>query len=323
MKAVIWTKYGPPEVLQLQEIEKPSPKDNEILVKVHAATVIKGDCEMRSLKLSFFLALTMRMYVGFRKPKRYVILGQDFAGEIKSVGKDVKLFKNGSQIFGSTGFRGAYAEYIILPEEATLAIKPANISYEEAAAVPMGGLNALYFLKKANIQNGQKVLINGASGSIGTFAVQLAKYFGANVTGVASTDKLDMVRSIGADQVIDYRSEDFTKSGEKYDIIFDVVRKSSFSGCINSLKKKGIYLQTNHGLFRRVRGRLTSMVRQKKVISGVITERTEDLIYLIELIEAGEIKSVIDKSFPLEQTAEAHRYVEAGKKKGNVVINVH
>ncbi len=323
MKAIIWTKYGSPDVLKLREIEKPIPKDNEILVKVHTATATTGDCELRSLKLPFYYTFLFRMYAGFRKPKRHLILGQDVAGSIEAIGENVKLFKEGDQIFGNTGFNGAYAEYICLPEDAILAIKPANVSFEEAATVPLGGLNALYFLRKVNIQSGQKVLINGASGSIGTFAVQLAKYFGANVTGIASTGKLDMVQSIGADHVIDYTSEDFTKSGEKYDVIFDVVRKSSFSGCIRSLKKKGIYLQTNHGLLRGVRGRWNSIVRQKKVISGIITESTEDLIYLIELIEAREIKPVIDKSFPLEQTAEAHRYVEAGKKKGNVVINVH
>ena len=270
MQAIVWTKYGPPDVLQLQDIEKPIPKDNEILIKVHTATVTKGDCEMRGLKLPFFLALTLRMVNGFRKPKRHVILGQEIAGEVKSVGKKVELFKEGVQVFGLTGFIGAYAEYISLPEKAILSIKPANISYEEAAAIPTGGLNALYFLRKANLKKNQDVLINGASGTIGTFAVQLAKYFGANVTGVASKEKLEMVQSIGADYVIDYTKEDFTKSAETYDIIFDVVRKSSYSGCIRSLKKKGFYVQTNHGLMRRIRGRLTSMIGKKKVISGMI-----------------------------------------------------
>ncbi|MHA2288316.1 MAG: NAD(P)-dependent alcohol dehydrogenase, partial [Promethearchaeota archaeon] len=218
---------------------------------------------------------------------------------------------------------GAYAEYVCLPEDGQLTIKPANMSYGEAAAVPLGGLNAIFFLKKGNIQSGQKVLINGASGSIGTFAVQIAKHFGAEVTGVASTNKLDMVRSIGADHVIDYSQEDFTESGKTYDIIFDVVKKSSFSGCVKSLNKKGVYLQTNHLFFRMIRGRWTTLTSNKTVITKIMPKNTKDLIYLKELIEAGEIKSVIDRSYPLEQTVEAHRYVETGQKKGNVVINVH
>jgi len=323
MKAIIWTNYGPPDVLQLNDIEKPSPKDNEILLKIHAATVTMGDCEMRSLKFSPSLAFFMRLYNGIRKPKKITILGQDVAGKIEAVGKDVTLFKKSDKVFGSTGFNmGAYAEYLCLPEKAMMAIKPTNMNYEESAAVPLGGLNALYFLRKADIQSGQKVLINGAGGSIGTFAVQLAKSFGALVTGVDSTEKLEMLRSIGTDHVIDYTQEDFTKSGETYNVIFDVVRKSSYSGCIRSLKKKGIYLQTNHGLSRRVRGLWISMTSSKKVIGGTISEGTEDLIFLKELIEAGKLKPVIDRSYPLEQTAEAHKYVETGHKKGNVVIIV-
>jgi NADPH:quinone reductase-like Zn-dependent oxidoreductase len=328
MKAIVWTKYGPPGVLKLKEVEKPIPKDNEVLIKVHAATVTAGDCEMRSLKFPIWLSLPMRIYTGLRKPKRITILGQELAGEIEAVGKDVKLFKKGDQVFAATGFSmGAYAEYICLPEEpkemeGLLAIKPANMTYEEAAAVPTGGLNALHFLRKGNIQSGQKVLINGSGGSIGTFAVQLVKYFGAEVTGVDSTGKLDMLRSISADQVIDYTQEDFTKSGETYDVIFDVVGKSSFSGCIRSLKKEGIYLSANPGLSSSVRGLWTSMTSSKKVIVGTASYKTEDLIFLKELIEAGKITSVIDRRYPLEQIVEAHRYVEKGGKKGNVVITL-
>ena len=323
MKAIIWTGYGSPDVLQLKEVEKPSPKNNEILLKIYAASVTMGDCEMRSLKFSRSLAFFMRIYNGLKKPKKIKILGQDAAGEIEAVGEDVTLFKKGDQVFGSTGFKmGAYAEYLCLPEKCIMAIKPTNMTYKEAAAVPLGGLNALYFLKKANIKNEQTVLINGAGGSIGTFAVQLAKSFGAIVTGVDSTGKLEMLRSIGIDYVIDYTQEDFTKTVERYDVIFDVVRKSSFSGCIKLLNKKGIYLQTNHGMLRRIRGRLNSIRSSKKVISGTIPEATEDLIYLKELIEAGKVKSVIDRCYPLEQTSEAHRYVETGQKKGNVVIIV-
>jgi 2-desacetyl-2-hydroxyethyl bacteriochlorophyllide A dehydrogenase len=323
MKAMIWTKYGSPNGLQLREVEKPTPKDNEVLIRVHAATVTAGDCEMRSLKFPLFLSLPIRMYVGLRRPTRIKIMGQELAGEIESVGQDVKRFKKGDQVFAAAGFGfGAYAEYTCLSEDGVLAIKPTNLTYEEAAAVPVGGLEALHFLRKANILSGQKVLISGAGGSIGTFAVQLAKYFGAEVTGVDSTGKLDMLRSIGTDHVIDYTQDDFTQSGETYDVILDVMGKSSFSRCIRSLTPNGHYLLLNAGLSQIVRGRWTSMSSSKKVIIGAASQKTEDLIFLKELIEAGKIKSVIDRSYPLEQIAEAHRYVDTGHKKGNVVITV-
>ena len=328
MKAIVWTEYGPPDVLQLKEVEKPTPKEDEVLIRIYATTVTAGDCEMRSLKFPLFLSLPMRIYVGIRKPTRIKIIGQELAGEIEAVGVDVKRFKEGDQVFASTGFgSGTYAEYTCLPEEpnemeGVLALKPANMTYEEAAAVPVGGLEALHFLRKGNIQSGQKLLINGAGGSIGTFAIQLAKYFGAEVTGVDSTGKLDTLRSIGADQVIDYTQEDFTKSGEIYDVIFDVVGKSSFSGSIRSLKQNGRYLLANPGLSQMVRGRWTSMTSSKKVIFGAASGTTEDLIFLKELIEAGKIRAVIDRRYPLEQIAEAHRYVETGHKKGNLVIIV-
>jgi len=323
VKAIVWTKYGPPDVLQLKEVAKPAPRDNEVLVKVRATTVTAGDCEMRSLKFPLLLSLPMRMYVGFRKPKRITILGQELAGEIESVGKDVKRFKKGDQVFAATGLGfGAYAEYKCLPEDGVLAIKPANMTHEEAAAVPVGGLEALHFLRKANILSGQKVLIIGAGGSIGTFAVQLARYFGAEVTGVDSTGKLDMLRSIGTDHVIDYTQDDFTKSGETYDVILDVMGKSSFSRSIRSLKPNGRYLLLNAGLSQRVRGRWASMSSSKKVIIGAASQKREDLIFLKELIEAGKIQAVIDRRSPLEQTAKAHQYVETGHKKGNVVIAV-
>jgi len=326
MKAIVWTEYGPPDVLKLQEVEKPTPKDNEVLIKIYATTVTMGDCEQRSLKMQFWYALPMRAYVGFNRPTRITILGMDLAGEIEAAGKEVKRFKNGDQIFGSSGIGfGTNAEYICLPEEpeaGVLAIKPANMTFEEAAAVPVGGLEALCFLRQGNVQSGQKVLINGAGGTIGTFAVQLAKYFGAEVTGVESTGKLDMLRSIGADQVIDYTQEDFTKRGETYDFILDVVRKSSFSGSIRSLKQNGRYLIANPGLSQMVRRLWSSMTSSKKVMFGAASQKTEDLIYLKELIEAGKIKSVIDRYYPLEQIPEAHRYVETGGKKGHVVITV-
>jgi 2-desacetyl-2-hydroxyethyl bacteriochlorophyllide A dehydrogenase len=328
MKAIIWTKYGPPEVLQLKEVEKPAPKDNEVLIRIYATTVTAGDCELRRLKLPLYFSLPMRIYVGFRKPTRITIPGMELAGEIESAGKDVTRFRQGDQIFGTSGFgMGAYAEYICLPEEpaeteGVLVKKPVNMTYEEASAVPVGGLEALHFLRKVNIQNGQKILINGAGGSIGTFAVQLAKSFGAEVTGVDSPGKLDMLRSIGADQVIDYTQEDFTKSGETYDVIFDVIGKSSFSRSLRALKQNGRYLLANPGLSQMVRGRWTSMISSKKVVFGAASHRTKDLLFLKELIEAGKIKSVIDRRYPLEQIAEAHRYVETGQKKGSVVITV-
>jgi NADPH:quinone reductase-like Zn-dependent oxidoreductase len=272
------------------------------------------------------LSLPIRLYAGLRRPTRITIIGQELAGEIEAVGKKVTLFKEGDQVFGATGLGfGAYAEYKCLPgvpEEGVLAIKPANVTYAEAACIPTGGLEALHFLRKANIQSGQKVLINGAGGSIGTFAVQLAKYYGAEVTGVDSTGKLDMLHMIGADHVIDYTHEDFAKSGDTYDVIFDVVGKSSFSRSIRSLKQNGRYLIANPGLSLMVRGQWTSRTSSKKVFVGAASQKTEDLIILKELIEAGKIKPIIDRYYPLEQIVEAHRYVETGHKKGNVVIMV-
>ncbi len=328
MKVIIWTAYGPPEVLQLQELEKPIPKENEVLIRIHATTVTAGDCEMRSLKMPLMLGIPMRLYAGPRKPTRIKIIGQEFAGEIEAVGKEVKLFKQGDQVFGSTGFgTGAYAEYICLPEtpqemDGPLALKPVNMTYEEAATVPTGGLEALHFLRKGNIQRGESVLINGAGGSIGTYGIQLAKYYGAEVTGVDSTEKLDMLRSIGADQVIDYTQEDFTKNGQTYDVIFDVVGKSPYSDSVRSLKGNGRYLLANPGISQMVRAGWTSKSSSKKVIVGAASHKIEDLLTLKELIEVGVLKSIIDRRYPLEQTAKAHRYVETGRKKGNVVIIV-
>jgi len=323
MKAIVWTEYGPPDGLKLKEVEKPNPKDNEVLIRVHATTVTTGDCEMRSLRLPVLFRLMVRIYNGPRRPKRVTILGQELAGEIESVGRDVRTFRKGGSVFAATGFNfGAYAEYICMPEEGAVATKPTNMTYEEASAVPVGGLNALHFLRKGNVQGGQKVLIIGAGGSIGTFAVQIAKSLGAEVTGVDSTKKLDMLRSIGADHVIDYTQEDFTKSGETYDAIFDVIGKSSFSGCMKSLKENGILLLGNPSLLKRVRGRLTSMTDGKKVIDSTASYTTENLTALKELIEAGRIRSVIDRRYPLERIVEAHRYVDTGQKTGNVVMTV-
>ncbi len=324
MKAILHTKYGPPDVLQLKEVEKPIPKDNEVLIKVYATTVTTGDCNVRNFTfVPKLFWLPARMYFGFIRPK-INILGTELAGEIEAVGKDVKLFKEGDQVFGLHGFGfGAHAEYKCMPEDGVLAIKPTNMTYEEASAVPFGAHTALFYLRdKGNIQSGQKVLIYGASGSIGTFAVQLARYFGAEVTGVCSTTNLEMVKSLGAEKVIDYTEEDFTKSSETYDIIFDTVGKTSFSRCKNSLKQKGIFLAALIDLTELVQILWTGVIGSKKVKGGVAPERTEDLIFFKELMEKGKIKPIIDRRYPLEQIPEAFRYVEKGHKKGNVAITV-
>jgi len=323
MKAVIWTTYGGPDVLQLREIAKPVPKDNEVLIKVHAATVTAGDCEVRALKIPILYRLPLRLYVGFAKPQRLTILGQELAGEIAAVGKAVTRFKPGDQVFAATLLRfGAYAEYACLPETYPIVLKPANMSYAEAATIPTGGVNGLHFLQKANLQAGERLLINGAGGSIGTYALQIAKAWGAEVTCVDSTPKLAMLRALGADYVIDYTQTDFTQNGETYDVIIDVVGKSPFSRSIQSLKPSGRYVLGNPTLPGTIRGWWTSMTTPKQVISTVADYKMEAIIFLKELIEAGKLKAVIDKSYPLAQVVEAHRYVEQGHKTGNLVITM-
>lgn len=322
MKAIVCTKYGPPEVLQIQEVEKPTLKANEVLIKVYATSVTLYDCWQRSGTAPPGFGFLYKLATGFRKP-RQPIFGTELAGEIEAVGKDVKLFRKGDQIFAYTGMSlGAYVEYICLPEDGVLAIKPNNMTFEEAAAVQQGALTALYFLRNANIQSGQKILIFGASGGVGTFAVQLAKHFGAEVTGVASAQKLELVKFLGADKVIDYTKEDFTKNGETYDVIFDTVGKSVVRRSKRSLKKGGFYLFTTFGLVKFFQIQWSKMRSKMKVFLGTLEETAEDLIFLRELIEAGKLKSVIDRRYPFEQAAEAHRYVETGQKKGQVVITL-
>lgn len=322
MKAIVCTKYGPPDVLELQELEKPIPKDNEVLIRVRAATVTAGDCEIRRFDLPVLFWLPLRIYLGIRKP-RINVLGQELAGEIESVGKNVKQFRKGDQVFSATTARfGAYAEYICLPDKIPMLKKSGNMSYDEAATIPTGGFNALDFLRRGNARSGQKILIYGAAGSIGTLAVQIAKTFGAEVTAVDSTAKLDTLLAIGADRVIDYTKEDFTGNGETYDLIVDVVGRSPFSGSLKSLSEDGCYVIGNPGLLHMIRGLWASVSGGKKVINALAKYRIEDLQFLKELIETGKIKAVIDRRYPLERLAEAHRYVETGEKTGNVVITV-
>ena len=330
MKAVVYKEYGPPEVLRLTEVERPAPKDNEILIRVHATSVNIGDIWARNFKaitpskftMPLPLWLPSRMYFGLTKPK-INILGSEFAGQVEAIGKDVKRFRKGDPVFGYRGQRmGANAEYLCMPEDGLVAVKPANMTYEEAATVPYGALTALSLLRKANIQRGQKVLIHGASGGIGSAAVQLAKYFGAEVTGVCGTPRLEFVRALGADKVIDYTREDFSKNGESYDLIFDILGKSSFSRCKNSLKQNGIYLLASFKMKQVFQMLRTSRTDGKKVICTLSSENSEDLEFIKKLVEEGNIKSVIDRCYPLEKTAEAHRYIEQGSRTGSVIITV-
>ncbi|GGI45765.1 NADPH:quinone reductase [Paenibacillus marchantiophytorum] len=302
MRAIVCTKYGSPDVLKLQEVDKPTPKDNEVLIKVYATTVTSGDCRIRSFRSPFLFWIPMRIMIGLRKPRK-PILGLELAGEIEAIGKDVTGFQIGDQVYALNGMRfGAHAEYACLPANGEVTLKPTNMTYEEAAAIPFGGTSALHFLRKAGIQSRKKVLIYGASGAVGTAAVQLAKHYGAEVTGVCSTANVALVRSLGADQVVDYTQEDFAQSGQHYDIILDAVGKISKANCKTALTPNGVYVS--------VEG------------SGVAKVSKEDLIFLKELAESGKIQPVIDRRYSLEQVPEAHSYVEKGRKKGNVVIQV-
>ena len=322
MKAVVCTKYGPPEVLKIKEVEKPVPGDNEVLIKIHAASVTVADIRVRGFKVPLSFWLPARLMLGVTRPRNY-ILGSEFAGVVESVGKNVKLFKKRDEVFGTNSHDfGANAEYICMHEKDCLATKPASISFEQAAAIPFGGLTALFFLKQAVIDEDRKVLIYGASGSVGTYAVQIAKHLGAKVTGVCSGTNLDLVKSLGADKVIDYTKEDFTKSGEKYDVIFEASGKASYSGCIKSLKKYGTFLHAVATPAVALRMLITSKTSNIKLVGGTTFPSAEALKFLKELVETGKIKPVIDRTYPLDQIVEAHRYVDKGHKKGNVVIAI-
>ena len=330
MKAIVWTQYGPPDGLQLREVEKPAPNAHEILVRVHATSVTAGDCELRRLQLPLGLSFPMRLYTGFMQPKRITVLGQELAGEVVELGQEVTTYQVGDPVFGTTGFGfGAYAEYICLPEkpndaQGALAPKPANLSYEEASAIPTAGLEALHYVKTANVQPGQKVLIIGAGGSIGTFSVQLARHFGAEVTGVDSTEKLDLIQSIGAKHVIDYTKEDYTRQAEEtYDLIIDVVGKYSVARRLKLLKPKGMYFLAYAGLSHMARALWNSITGSKKLILKSADQTKKDLLFLKELIEAGTVRVIIDRCYRLEQVADAHRYAETKRKQGNIVITVN
>lgn len=322
MKAIVATQYGAPEVLELQDVPKPTPKDNEVLVKVYATTVTAGDSRTRSFNVPRSLWLPARLTLGLTKPKK-AIPGMVLAGEVEAVGGAVTRFKQGDQVYAYDITRlSTYAEYACVPENAAVALKPSTLSYEEAAAIPFGAITALHFLKKGNIRSGQRVLVYGASGSVGTAAVQIAKAFGAAVTAVTSTANIDMMKSLGADQVIDYTREDFTRSGESYDTIFDTVGKTSLSASLELVKQGGAYLQAVASPALMIQMRRAAGRTGKTLIAGTANPTADDLVAVTELVEAGKLKPVIDRCYPLEQMVEAHRYVDQGHKKGNVVVVV-
>lgn len=328
MKVIIYESYGSPEVLKLIEMNRPIPKENEILIKNHAASVNYGDTLARNFKdvtpgkfnMPFLFWIMARSFFGFSKPK-IKILGSEFSGDVEAIGKSVTKFKEGDKVFGYRGqSMGTYAEYFVVPEKSVVALKPGNITYEEAAAVPGGSMVALFILRKLNIHKGQKILVVGASGGNGNFAVQIAKNYGAEVTGVCGTNRVDFVKALGADKVIDYTKEDFTNNGEKYDIILDVLGRTGFSKCKNSLTENGKYVLVSFKVKQLLQMMWTSIFSSKKVICVLSPQRPEDLLTVSKMIEEGKIKSILDKTFPKEHAAEAHRYVEQGSKKGNVVI---
>ena len=322
MKAIVYERYGPPDVLQLKEMENPIPKDNEVLIRIRATTVTSGDCRVRSLNMPVGFGLISRLVLGVSRP-RQPILGSELAGEIESVGKDVRKFKVGDQVFAFSGAGlGCHAEYKCMSENAAVALKPPNLTYDEAAALPFGGTTALDFLRRGKLKNGERVLVNGASGGVGTAAVQLAKYYGANVTGVCSTANVELVRSLGANHVIDYTAEDFTQNGASYDVIVDTVGTAPFSRSKGSLNERGRLLQVLGGLPDMLEIPWIRMTSTKKVTAGPSAERAEDFLFLAKLAREGHFKPVIDRRYPFERIADAHRYVDTGRKKGSVVITL-
>lgn len=324
MNAIIWTAYGGSDVLQLQKVEKPQPKADEILVKVRTTTVGAWDCEMRNLQFPFLFRIMLRLFNGIKAPKRIRVLGQEFAGDIVEIGEQIYSYKIGDAIFGTPNFTmSTHAEYLILKEtESTIALKPANMTYAEATTIPVGGLNALYFLRKAHLQPGQKLLIIGAGGSIGTLAVQLGKYYGVDITAVDSTEKLAMLRTLGTDYTIDFTREDIFTPSLSYDVIFDVAGKNSLIKALKVLEPKGIYLMGNPKTGWRILGKILALIMNKRVITSSASYSHEDLHFLKTLIEDGKLQAVIDKFYSLNEVAQAHDYIEAGKRKGNVVINI-
>jgi NADPH:quinone reductase-like Zn-dependent oxidoreductase len=322
MKAVVYEQYGPPEVLQLRDVDKPEPKDNEVLIKIHATTVTAGDFRVRSLDVPVGFRLLARLALGIFGP-RQPILGSELAGVVEAVGKDVRQFKVGDAVFAFGDARmGCHAEYRCMPEDGLVAHKPSNLSYEEAAALSFGGTTALYFLRKANIQPGERVLVNGASGSVGSACVQLARRFGAEVTGVCSTANVEMVRSLGAAHVVDYTNEDFTQNGQIYDVIVDTVGTAPFSRSKDSLAERGRLLLVFGTLPQQLQIPWLLLTSKKKVMAGVSLGKREELEFLAKLAEAGEFKPVIGRKYPLDQIVEAHRYVDSGHKRGNVIITL-
>jgi NADPH:quinone reductase-like Zn-dependent oxidoreductase len=322
MRAVVYERYGPPEVLELRDLPKPTPKDDEVLIRTHATTVTSGDWRARSLDVPFGFGLISRLVFGVVRP-RQPILGTELAGVVESVGRDVTRFKAGEAVFVFGGARmGCYAEYRCLPQDGALALKPANLSFGEAAALSFGGTTALHFFRSGNLKSGERVLVNGASGGVGTAAVQLARHFGADVTGVCSTANVDLVRSLGAHHVIDYRKEDFARNGQTYDVVVDTAGTAPFSRCRGSLREGGRLLLVLGRLPDMLQVPWVSMTTRQRVVAGPASERPEDLRFLAKLAESGEYKPVIDRRYPLEQIVEAHRYVDTGRKRGNVVITL-